>query len=182
VEIPLARQLWRSLRIARAFYYHEATLKHSLKTGLSFGLTSGIITTLGLIVGLHSSTHSYIVVVSGILVIAISDALSDAMGIHFSEESENRHSEREIWEATVATFLSKFFFSLTFVVPFLLLSLSAAIYVCIAWGLSMITIFSMYIAREQNIKPYKPVIEHLLITIAVIVITHFVGDWVSTLG
>ncbi len=157
-------------------------MRHPLKTGLSFGLTSGIITTLGLIVGLHSSTHSYLVVVSGILVIAISDALSDAMGIHLAEESENRHSEREIWEATIATFFSKFFFSLTFVLPFFFLSLSAGIVVCIAWGLSLITIFSLYVAREQNIKSYRPVVEHDLIAVIVIIVTHYVGDLVSTLA
>jgi len=37
-------------------------MKHSLKTGFSFGLTSGIITTLGLMVGLHSGTHSRLAV------------------------------------------------------------------------------------------------------------------------
>ncbi len=38
-------------------------MKHSIKTGVSFGLTSGIITTLGLMVGLNSSTHSRIAVI-----------------------------------------------------------------------------------------------------------------------
>ncbi|MEO0185998.1 MAG: VIT1/CCC1 transporter family protein, partial [candidate division WOR-3 bacterium] len=75
-------------------------LKHSLKTGFSFGSTSGIITTLGLMVGLHSGTHSKIVVIGGILTIAIADAFSDALGIHVSEESENKHSTKEIWEST----------------------------------------------------------------------------------
>jgi len=59
-------------------------IKHSLKTGFSFGLTSGIITTLGLIVGLNSSTRSKLVVLGGILIIAIADAFSDAFGIHVS--------------------------------------------------------------------------------------------------
>jgi VIT1/CCC1 family predicted Fe2+/Mn2+ transporter len=85
-------------------------MKHSLKTGFSFGLTSGIITTLGLMVGLHSGTHSKLVVVGGILTIAIADAFSDALGIHISEESENKHTKKEIWESTISTFLSKFVF------------------------------------------------------------------------
>ena len=55
---------------------------------MSFGLTSGIITTLGLIVGLHSGTHSKLAVIGGILTIAMADAFSDALGIHVSEESE----------------------------------------------------------------------------------------------
>jgi hypothetical protein len=63
-------------------------MKIQVRKGVSFGLTSGVITTLGLIVGLHSGTHSKIAVISGILTIAIADAMSDALGMHISEESE----------------------------------------------------------------------------------------------
>ncbi|MBU0501654.1 MAG: hypothetical protein KJ811_00210, partial [Candidatus Margulisbacteria bacterium] len=95
-------------------------MRHSIKVGFSFGITSGIITTLGLMVGLNSSTHSELVVIGGILTIAIADALSDALGIHISEESENVHSTKEIWEATLATLFSKFLFALTFIIPILI--------------------------------------------------------------
>ena len=158
-------------------------MRHSLKTGLSFGLTSGIITTLGLMVGLHSGTRSRLVVIGGILTIAIADAFSDALGIHVSEESENRHTTREIWESTVFTFLSKFLFALTFIVPILLFPLGAAIVVSVIWGLSMLAILSFYIARDQNESPWKPIGEHLLIAVVVIVTTHYVGHWIgSTFG
>ncbi len=98
-------------------------MRHSLKTGFSFGMTSGIITTLGLMVGLNSGTHSKLAVIGGVLTIAIADAFSDALGIHVSEESENRHNSREIWESTISTFLSKFTFASTFIVPVVLLQL-----------------------------------------------------------
>ena len=84
-------------------------MKSSIRKGFSFGLTSGIITTLGLIVGLNSGTHSTILVIGGICIIAIADGMSDALGIHVSEESENIHSTKEIWESTISTFISKFF-------------------------------------------------------------------------
>jgi VIT1/CCC1 family predicted Fe2+/Mn2+ transporter len=106
--------------------------------------------------------------------------MSDAMGIHISEEAENRHSQKEIWESTIATFTSKFIFALTFIIPILLFELSTAIFVCIVWGLFLISIFSFYIARKEKIKPYRVISEHLIITIAVIVITHVLGNWVST--
>ena len=158
-------------------------MRHSLKTGLSFGLTSGIITTLGLMVGLHSGTGSRLVVIGGILTIAIADAFSDALGIHVSEESENQHSTREIWESTVFTFLFKFVFALTFIVPILLFPLTTAIVVSVVWGLSMLAIFSYYIAREQKEKPWKAIGEHLLIAVLFIITTHYVGHWIgSTFG
>lgn len=155
-------------------------MRHSIKTGLSFGLTSGIITTLGLMVGLHAGTDSRLVVLGGILTIAVADAFSDALGIHISEESENKHTQREIWEATLSTFLSKFVFALTFVAPVLLLSLSTAIVVSVVWGLLVLSVLSLVIAREQGATPWKIVAEHLVIAVIVIVITHYVGDWIRS--
>jgi len=158
-------------------------VKHSLKVGFSFGLTSGIITTLGLIVGLHSGTHSKLVVIGGVLTIAIADAFSDALGIHISEESENKHTAKQIWVSTLSTFSSKFVFALIFIVPLLLFQLSTAIIVSVVWGLSLLGIFSFYIAKEQRKGPWKVVVEHLIIALVVIAITHYVGDWIgSTFG
>lgn len=151
-----------------------------MKVGLTFGLTSGIITTLGLMVGLHSGTHSKSAVIGGILVIAIADAFSDALGIHVSEESENRHTQKEIWQSTFATFFSKFLFALTFVIPVLLFELPAAILVSVIWGLSMLSLLSFRIAREQKAKPWQLIREHLLIALIVIIITHYTGDWISS--
>jgi len=155
-------------------------MRHSLMTGLSFGLTSGIITTLGLMVGLHSGTHSRLVIIGGVLTIAIADAFSDALGIHISEESESKHSEKEIWESTICTFLSKFIFAITFVVPLLIFELSTAIIVSVLYGLLMLSIFSFYLGQGQETKTWRVVIEHLVIASVVIVLTHFAGDWIGS--
>lgn len=154
-------------------------MRHSLKVGFSFGLTSGIITTLGLMVGLHSGTHSKLVVIGGVLTIAIADAFSDALGIHVSEESENRHTTKEIWESTICTFAAKFVFAGTFVIPILLFELTTAIIVSIIWGLSLLAGFSLYLAKAQQQKPWTVIAEHLLIALVVIVTTHYVGDWIA---
>ena len=66
-------------------------MKSVLWKGVGFGLTSGVITTLGMIIGLHSGTRSKLAVEVGIIVLAIADASSDAMGIHVSEEAEMEH-------------------------------------------------------------------------------------------
>jgi len=154
--------------------------RNSFRYGFSFGLTSAIITTLGLIVGLHSSTHSGIAVIGGILTIAVADSMSDAMGVHISRESENKHSEKEIWEATFSTFLSKFLFALTFIAPVLFLDLETAILASIIWGLSLLGIFSYYLAKKQERNPIKVVGEHLLIAGIVIIITHYTGNYIGT--
>ncbi len=155
-------------------------MKHATKIGICFGLTSAIITTLGLIVGLHSGTHSKSVILGGILTIAIADAFSDALGIHVSEESENVHTKKEIWTATISTFATKFFFALTFVVPVLLFDLSTAMIVSVSWGLLCLAILSLTISKEKKESPWGSIGEHLIIALIVIFVTHYVGELISS--
>jgi VIT1/CCC1 family predicted Fe2+/Mn2+ transporter len=157
-------------------------MNDSLRTGICFGLTSAVITTLGLMVGLHSGTGSKLVVLGGILTIAIADAFSDALGIHISEEAENVHTTGQIWVSTIATFMAKFIFALTFVIPVIYLSLETAIIVSLVWGIFMLTVLSYFIARTEGKSPWGIIGEHVLIAVVVIFITHYVGDWVATLG
>ena len=155
-------------------------MEHSRKTGISFGITSATITTLGLMVGLESSTQSKLVVIGGVFTIAIADAFSDALGIHISEESENIHSHKEIWIATTFTFLAKLIFALTFAVPILLLNLTTAIFINIIYGLTLLSFFSLYIAKNQGFRQRLGVMfEHLSIAIIVIIITHYVGHLIQ---
>ena len=155
-------------------------MKTSVKKGFSFGLASGIITTLGLIVGLNSSTHSKTIIITTIILIAIADSFSDAFGIHISEESQKKVSHKKAWESTLSTFIFKLIFAFTFVIPLALLSLSIAIIASIFWGLFLISFFSYHIAKQQNKKPFKVISEHLFISIFVIIITHLVGTLIST--
>jgi VIT1/CCC1 family predicted Fe2+/Mn2+ transporter len=154
-------------------------LKLSYIKGLSFGLTSGIITTLGMMVGLHAGTQSRLAVLGGILTIAVADAFSDALGIHISEESENKHTHGEVWEATVATFIAKFLFALTFLVPVLLLDLVTAIWVSIAWGMLCLGLISYWMARDQKVAPLGIISEHIGVGLFVVFITHYLGECIA---
>lgn len=154
-------------------------MKLSYLKGLSFGLTSGIITTLGMMVGLHSGTHSRLAVIGGVLTIAIADAFSDALGIHISEESENVHTTKEIWESTLATFAAKFVFALTFLIPIFLLPLGSAILAGIGWGMLVLGMISYWMAKDQKGSVFGVMGEHLFIALLVIFITHFVGEWIN---
>jgi len=156
-------------------------MNHSTKTGFSFGLTTAVITTLGMMVGLNSGTHSQLAVIGGIITIAIADAFSDALGIHISEESEGKHSAREIWQSTLTTFTAKIVFGLSFVVPVLLFPLTTAIFVSIAWGMLLLGIFSFYLAKQQKITAWRVILEHLAIAIIVIIITHYLGVGINIL-
>jgi VIT1/CCC1 family predicted Fe2+/Mn2+ transporter len=150
-------------------------MRIQFRKGLGFGLTSGVITTLGLIVGLDASTESRFAVIAGILAIAVSDAFSDALGMHISEESTYKKTKRQIWDAMIATFFAKFFFALSFVIPFFIFSLSEAVFVCIIWGVSLISYYSYHLAKKERINPSKAIIEHVSITLIVVAAAYIVG-------
>jgi len=157
-------------------------MRQSFIQGGTFGLTSAIITTLGLMVGLHSGTHSRLAVIGGIATIAIADAFSDAFGMHVSQEAGNNGGGVvDLWLAAASVFVVKFFLALTFLVPVLLLDLTVATIASVAWGFGLLGVASYWIARSQQAEPWKAVAEHFVIGGVVVVINHFVGMLVAAL-
>ncbi len=157
-------------------------MKRSIKKGIGFGLTSGIITTLGLMIGLYASTNSRLIVLGGIFLIAIADALSDSLGMHISAEFENNTSKKGLWETTFATFVSKFVFAISFVIPILIFQLKTAIIVSIVWGLSLISVLSFYISKGSKHSSYRIILEHIALAIFVIIVTYGLGSLFKTFG
>ena len=168
------------LLLPHVLSHRQGLMKSSFRMGLSFGLTSGVITTLGLIVGLHAGTNSRAAVLGGILTIAIADSFSDALGIHLAEESKGM-APVLIWESTVATLLSKFIIAATFAVPLLLFELRTSVLVSLLWGIAILTTLSFFTARTQHIPAWKVIGEHLLIALSVVIVSYYVGLWVSDL-
>lgn len=149
------------------------------RTGLFFGATSGVITTIGLIVGLNSGTQSITAVLGGILVIAVADAMSDALGIHLAEEADPNTDHLHVWAATIVTFLTKFVFSISFAIPLLLLPLGPAVIASVVWGLLVIVVLSYFLARSQDESPLGIIAEHVGIAALVLVFSHYIGVWVA---
>lgn len=152
-------------------------IEKGTRTGLFFGATSGVITTLGLMVGLEAGTQSISAVFGGVVVIAVSDAMSDAMGIHLSEEADPESTRAHIWAATLSTFVSKFVVAISFALPLLFMPLEQAVIVGAVWGLVIISVMSFLLARLQQASAWRAVGEHLVIALVVIVVSHYVGIW-----
>jgi len=150
-----------------------------MRTGLSFGATSGVITTLGLMVGLDAGTHSRMIVLGGIMTIAVADAFSDALGIHVSEESENKHSSKEIWQSSAYTFISKLLIALSFMIPVLLVELPVAMWISVIWGMIILSVLSVQISDGPLMKRWKVVLEHLVVAVVVIIVANYIGNFIS---
>ena len=154
-------------------------MKKAIKKGFSFGLTSGVITTLGLIIGLALSAKTQVAVIGGVITIAIADTLSDALGIHLSEESEKDNTEKHIWAATLSTAFYKFVIALTFLIPVFLFQLGFAILISMIWGFFLLGYITIKISKDRGVGVVKPLIEHYSVAILVVVVTFVVGIWVG---
>lgn len=149
------------------------------RTGLYYGVTSGVITTAGLLVGLSAGTHSLAAVLGGIFVIAVADSMADALGIHVAEEAKPGADARQVWQATLATFVVKLSVALTFSLPLLLFSLELGVWLAMAWGLLLLVLLSWQLARSQGVRPLPVVAEHVSIAIVVVLVSYGVGTWVD---
>ena len=154
-------------------------MKHSFKTGFSFGTTSAVITCIGLMAGMYSGTNSRAAVLGAVLTIAFADSMSDGLGIHISEEAENVHSRKTIWEATAATVFFKSAAALSFALPVIFLALKTALWTSLIWGFFLIAFFSFYIAEGGWIKRVKAAAEHLLIGGIVVTGSYYIGLWIA---
>lgn len=154
-------------------------MKVSLRKGISYGATSGVITSLGLLIGLYSTQASKSIILAGLLTIAFADAFSDGLGIHISEESENHHSRRSIWESTCATIVAKTLLGLTFIAPLIVLSLNLAVFIDILWGVGVLALISFKIAQRNKESVKSVLLEHLGIGFFVIVTSYFIGRMIN---
>ena len=164
----------------------ENKQNHQLVSGFSFGITSGVITSLGMIVGMSSATNSKLAVIASIITMAIADGLADAAGLHMSEEAEleggnSVHTQREVWLSTLYTFLSVCGSILSFVPFFLFYPLNTAIFWGIGWGLLLLVIFNIILAKSLKENPIKVIAEHLAVAIFVIVVSYFLGGLIGKL-
>ena len=158
------------------------SVKKSYKTGISFGLVSGVLTTLGLLIGLGVGTQSKEVIIGGILTIAVADALSDAFGVHLSQESTGENSKKQIWESTISTFLSKFLLALTFLIPVLIFDIKTARIIDIVWGFVVITLISFLssiLNRVEKKELISAVLEHVLLFIFTITLSYLIGTFID---
>src|SRR5512136_2176725 len=104
---------------------------------VSFGGTAAIVTSVALIFGLDAATATKSTIVSGLLIVALADNLTDALSMHIYQESERQLPTREAFVATVSNFVARLLLSMTFVLLVVVLPTAAAVVASAAWGLGL---------------------------------------------
>jgi VIT1/CCC1 family predicted Fe2+/Mn2+ transporter len=157
---------------------HVHHMKKEFEQGLGFGLTSSVITTLGLMIGLDAATSSKLAIAGGVVSIALADAMADALSVHTLEEREHK-GKAHLWGSAYATFIAKLFFTLTFLVPLLLVPLTQAITISLAWGFLLLVILSYHAAKHTKENPARVIGIHVTLAIIVLILTKYIGNYIA---
>jgi len=158
LDLMLARELPRWFQVVLRF--------HGKIGEFVFGVTSGILTTSGLLVGVYSGTQSRLAVVVAIATIAIADSFSDAFGMYMSKTSERGVGRREAIRYACGTFIGKFVFPLTFIIPILFCSLRVGVMIDLIWGILGLVALSI----EQSVVAREPIFPAVMRNVGLAVI------------
>ncbi len=143
----------------------------------SMGATAAIITSMGLVAGLNQGNSAKIGILTGLLVIAIADNVSDSLGIHIYKESEGA-SKQDIRSTTYGNFSVRLFLAFTFVAIVMVFSSHIAFVVSSIWGLVLLAILSYLIAKRRKTKPLREIAWHLAIALIVIAGSKLLGHFI----
>lgn len=154
--------------------------RHELE-GAAFGVTSGVITTLAVLIGVNLATASKFATIAAILTVAVADALSDAAGIYAAKEAERDVSVKQIWLATLTSFLGKFIFSLIFVIPFIIFAAVTAILVSVLFAAIVLFTMGAFVAARRGKRRLQSAVEHSLVGLGVAFLSYMLGILLSNL-
>ncbi len=145
----------------------------------SIGATAAITTSMGLIAGLAQGDGAKTSVVTGLLVIAVADNISDSLGIHIYKESEGA-SKSDTRSSTFGNFFVRLVLALTFVAIVLLFQSRAALVVASVWGLILLALLSRMIARKKKTRTAYEIAWHLGVALFVIAASRLMGHLILT--
>ncbi len=141
----------------------------------SIGATAAITTSMGLIAGLTQGDTAKTGIVTGLLIIAVADNISDTLGLHIYKESEGA-SDRDVNSFTYGNFFVRLLLVTTFVLIVLSFSSLTAFIISSVWGLLLLAILSYLIAKSKKINHWQQIIRHLLVAIAIIAGSKLLGN------
>jgi vacuolar iron transporter family protein len=152
-------------------------MKRTKLQGVSFGTTAAVVTSMGLSLGLDAAIAPKATIVSGLLIIAVADNISDSLSIHIYQESEGLES-KSAFRSTVTNFFARFVATATFVALVVLLPAAVMGPVLLAWGLVLLSTLTYLLARERGIAPIPEIAKHVAVAVIVVVVSKALGMFI----
>ena len=145
---------------------------------ISFGGTAAIVTSMGLILGLDAAASSTQSITSVLLIVALTDNLSDSLSVHAYQEAEQLES-REAFRSTLANFVTRLLVALSFVVLVITLPRDSLVPVTLVWGFLLLASLTFLIARARGARVGKEIAKHVVIAAIVLVTSRWLGTWIA---
>ena len=141
----------------------------------SFGATAAIVTSIGLIVGFDAATATRATILSGLLIVAIADNLTDSLSVHIYQESEQLEP-RAAFRSTLINFAARLGLSFSFVLLMLVLPLRIAVVASMVWGLLLLTGLSYVLARSRKRPVLNEIAKHVAVAVVVMISSRLIGS------
>jgi VIT1/CCC1 family predicted Fe2+/Mn2+ transporter len=140
----------------------------------SFGGAAAIVTNMGLIIGFDAATATKTMILSGLLIVAIADNLTDSLSIHIYQESEQLEP-REAFYSTLTNFAARLVLSLSFVFLVWVLPLGVAVIASIVWGMLLLIGLTYIVARSRKLPVLPEIWKHIAVAAVVILSSKMIG-------
>ena len=144
----------------------------------SYGSTAATVTSVGLIVGFDAASVSRAAIVSGLLVIALADNISDSLSIHVYQESENLET-RTAFRTTLANFAARLLVASSFLAIVMLAPMSVVPAASAIWAALLLGALTLIIARIRHVNPLGEMVKHLVVALTVVAVSRILGHWIA---
>ncbi len=148
-------------------------------TRYSFGATSAIVTSLAFIVSLSGGPAPQAGIIGSLLVMAVADNITDSLGIHIFQESDLK-SKGAVNSATFSNFATRLAFVLSFIAIIYAMPIGVAVPTAVAWGVSVLSVLSYLIAKEQGANPVTAILQHVATAAVVVASSLILRGWITT--
>jgi len=158
-----------------------AWLSRNAMHGGAFGIIEATIMMLGVMLGL-SVTHDKSIIILGIVAAGVADAVANSSAFHVAEEAEGGHTQKEVWRATLMTFLGTVLPVVLLIVPLILFPLNKGIITSAVFGVIIISWIGNYVAKKSKKDRMRIIAEYLVMAVIAVIVTYIAGRIVQYAG
>jgi VIT1/CCC1 family predicted Fe2+/Mn2+ transporter len=144
----------------------------------SYGSSAAIVTSVGLIAGFGATSMPKSAVVSGLLIIALADNISDSLSIHIYQESENLE-ERAAFRATITNFVARLLVALSFVGIVVASPERSVSVVAAGWGMFLLGALTYVLSRSRRVRVWREITRHTVVAVLVVLVSRMLGAWIA---
>ncbi len=162
--------------MSRSPFHHGYKMKKINR--ISFGSTAAIVTSMAIVTGLNAAGTAKSILIGTLLITALADNLTDSLSIHIYQESE-RLDQREAFIGTLTNFVTRLLGTVSFVLIVITIPAKVVVLGSIIWGMLLLGILSYLLARERNVGALSEIIKHLVVAVAVLIISKTIAYFLS---